>query len=489
VRKQRGGVASLAACPGVRWTYPEGESERDIVKTRVGLLLATCLALGLGACSSGSQFAATPVAGVTQNADRNNRASAAGGKTSFAVLYSFQNGADGAVPATSLIADKSGNLYGTATNAGGAGSCNVDCGSVFELSPPASRDGPWTFMILHSFKGGRDGGLPAGNLMFGPDGTLYGTANVGGRYGKYGFGVLFQLKPSKQHWTEKVLHDFGHDVDGSNPHGGLVADGAGNLYGTTVNGGKYSSGTVYEMSPAGNTETVLYNFSGGEDGGGPLAGLAIGRGGRLYGTTEWGGYFSYYCQGGCGTVFEVSPPSAPGSAWKYAVIHEFVGGSPGDGALPLDPLLLDRAGNLYGTTFVSQVYGGGTAFELTPAHRGGSWTETVLYRFPAYRGDAANSQAGFISDGAGNLYATSQNGGATYKGDAFKLIPPATPGGTWTDAILHTFISAKHGAIYPATNLVFGAGGFLYGTTPYGGAGNCVFVKVTGCGTIFEVHP
>ena len=226
------------------------------MKTRVGLLFAICPVFGLGACSSGGSFAATPVAGVGQTANRSTQGSAASRKTSFAVLYSFQNGADGAVPETSLIADKSGNLYGTTTNDGGVGSCDVHCGSVFELSPPGSKDGRWTFTILHSFKGGRDGGLPA-KAAVGPDGSLYGTANVGGRYGKFGSGVLFQLKPSKQHWTEKVLHDFGRGVDGRNPHGGLVADGGGNLYGTTVNGGKYSSGTVYEMSPAGNTETVL----------------------------------------------------------------------------------------------------------------------------------------------------------------------------------------------------------------------------------------
>jgi uncharacterized repeat protein (TIGR03803 family) len=458
------------------------------MKTGVGCLLATCLVWGLGGCSSGDPLTATPGANVVQRADRNDGISAAAENAGFRVLYSFQNGTDGAVPATSLVADSSGNLYGTATNDGGVGSCNVHCGSVFELSPPVSKGGRWTFTILYAFKGANDGGLPAGNLTFGPDGSLYGTANVGGRYRKFGAGVLFQLKPSKHRWIEHVLHSFGRGDDGRNPHGGLVADRKGNLYGTTANGGSYGGGTIYELSPSG-AETVLYSFSGGEDGGLPLAGPTIDRAGRLYGTTEYGGYFSYYCQSGCGTVFEIGPPVVSGGSWKYSVIHEFVGGDPGDGALPFDPLLLDRDGNLYGTTFVSQVYGGGTAFELTPARHKRSWTETVLYRFPAYRGDAANPQAGLISDGAGNLYATSQNGGATFKGDAFKLIPPATSGDEWTDAILYTFVSNKHGAIYPATNLVFGAAGLLYGTTPYGGTGNCVFIKTKGCGTVFQVSP
>jgi uncharacterized repeat protein (TIGR03803 family) len=454
------------------------------MKTGVAWLFATGLVLGFGGCSSG-EFAGTPGANVAQGADRHDRVSAAGGNTGFRVLYNFQNGTDGAVPASSLIADTSGNLYGTATNDGGAGSCNVHCGSVFELSPSTSKSGHWNFTILYDFKGGKDGGLPVGNLTFGPDGSLYGTGNVGGGYGKFGDGVLFQLEPSNGHWIEHVLHRFGRGSDGRNPHGGLVADKKGNLYGTTVNGGRYSAGTIYELSPSG-VETVLYDFSGGEDGSLPIAGLAIDRDGRLYGTTEYGGYFSYYCQAGCGTVFEISPPIGSRGSWKYLVIHEFVGGDPGDGALPVDPLLLDGKGNLYGTTFVNQVYGGGTAFELTPA-RHKPWTETVLYRFPAYRGDAANPQAGLISDAAGNLYATSENGGATYMGDAFKLTPPATSGGAWTDAILYTFVSNKHGAIYPTSNLVFGAAGLLYGTTPYGGTGNCLFTKTKGCGTVFQV--
>jgi uncharacterized repeat protein (TIGR03803 family) len=464
------------------------------MKEIVGSIFPACVILTLAGCSGGGRFAPTPSAGVGQGtANRSVSVPARTESAGFRVLYSFQNGPDGAVPSTSLIADKRGDLFGTATNVGGVTSCNVHCGSIFELSPPASKSSHWTFTILYSFKGGKDGGLPEGNVMFGPDGSLYGTANVGGRYTKYGGGVVFRLTPSGAHWTEHVLHYFGRKGDGINPHGGLVADRKGNLYGTTADGGAlYCSGgcgVVYALSLPSNAETVLYRFSGGEDGGTPLAALAIDGAGQLFGTTEFGGYFSSYCQGGCGTVFKLSPPPVPSGAWKYGVIHAFSGGVPGDGALPLDPVLRDRAGNLYGTTFVSQGSGGGTAFELSQMRRNQPWAETVLYRFPGYRGDAANSRAGFISDGAGNLYATSQNGGSGFKGDAFKLIPPAVPGGAWTDAVLYTFLGDRHGATYPATNLVFGAGGLLYGTTPYGGTGSCVFTKIKGCGTIFEVHP
>ncbi len=446
-------------------------------------LSAACFALGFCGCSGASELGTTPAGAGA--AVRGDGVSGSDGQTGFRVLFSFQNGADGAVPSTSLIADGSGNLYGTTTNAGGVTSCNVHCGSIFELSPSSSKRGRWNFTILHDFTGGKDGGLPEGALLFGQDGSLYGTANVGGTHGKFGDGVLFQLKPAKGHWVENVLHDFGRRGDGRNPHGGLVTDARGNVYGTTANGGTYGRGTVYESSLSSKAESVLYSFSGGEDGSTPLAGLSVDHAGRLYGTAYYGGYFSYYCQTGCGIVFEVSPPSGPSKRWSYAVIHEFDGG---DGALPEDPLLFDGAGNMYGTTFISQTGGGGTAFELTPGRRQRSWTETVLYRFPAYPGDAIASSAGFISDNAGNLYATSQNGGVKYQGDVFKLLRPATSGGAWSDAILHTFSGPRYGT-YPSTNLVFGAGGLLYGTTPYGGTGDCVFTKVKGCGTVFQVNP
>ncbi len=410
------------------------------------------------------------------------------------VLYSFKNGADGAVPMASLIADGAGNLYGTATNAGGVGSCNIHCGVVFELSPPAAGSTKWIFTVLHSFTGGRDGGLPSGNVIFGPNGSLYGTANVGGGHTKFGAGVVFQLRPSGSHWTEKVLHRFGVGKDGKNPHGGLVADVEGNLYGTTADGGALGCadgcGVVYELSPTAQggswAETILHTFGGGGDGVTPIAGLAIDRAGRLFGTTLYGGHFSYYCQGGCGTVFELSPPSSSGAQWTYVTIVRFAGGVPGDGALPYDPVLLDNAGNVYGTTFINQGAGGGTAFQLIPSSDGQTWTENVLYRFPESKEDAGNPKAGFISDHAGNLYATSEEGGPRFQGTVFKLIPPAMPGGAWSDSVLFSFIGARHGATYPATNLVFGAGGSLYGTTRYGGTGSCVFTRIKGCGTVFE---
>ena len=183
-------------------------------------------------------------------------------------------------------------------------------------------------------------------------------------------------------------------------------------------------------------------------------------------------------------------PSAPGYPWRvFGECHDSSSGFPRrSGPYRWMPVLLDRAGNLYGTTFVSQVYGGGTAFELTPAHRGRLWTETVLYRFPAYRGDAANPQAGFISDSTSNLYATSQNGGAT---------SPA-PSGSYRRQRLAArgrtpsctrWLSVSTPGLGPGDQLGVWRGGLLYGTTPYGGTGNCLLTKTKGCGTVFEVRP
>jgi hypothetical protein len=458
------------------------------------LLFVAMVAL-CSACQTDQAFS---VRGVPKTVDLTHPQASSGAEK---VLYSFQDGFDGAIPRASLITDSSGNLYGTAGNSGGAGNCSVHCGTVFELSPP-TKSGRWRFTTLYGFKGGSDGGLPAGNVIFGPDGSLYGTTVVGGVHLKYnGMGVVFRLKPLGSHWNESVLHRFGRGTDGRNPHGGLVADSQGNLYGTATLGGPGNClggcGNVYEVSPPGRaggswTETVLHNFAGGNDGSWPQAGLVADRAGNLYGTTEFGGYYSTFCGSGCGTVFELSPP-ASGNPWKYAVIHRFAPDTAGDGALPLDPLTLDASGNLYGTTFEGAPRSlgyGGIAFELMPPASGRHWTETVLYSFPGYPNDAAYSPAGLLFDGAGNLYGTSQVGGSPNNlGTAFKLIRPSSSGGAWTDAVLYSFKRINHSGIYPSTSLVFGAGHLLYGTTPQGGTGDCAFIKNKGCGTVFEVIP
>ena len=411
------------------------------------------------------------------------------------ILYSFQNGDDGAQPLASLIIDKDSSLFGTTAGMGGD-PCQVPCGTVFELSPPKSASARWNFSVLYDFTGGADGGIPHGNVIFGPDGNLYGTG-VRGRDIGLG-GVVFRLKrPSITggKWTYEVLYRFRGGADANAPQGGLIFDKVGNLFGTSALGGFFGNGAVFEVSPparhSGNwTESVIYSFGSGSDGFFPLAGLASDSTGDLFGTTEYGGTFNSYCQSGCGTVFELSP--ARHNAWNYTVVQRFDGKT--DGANPRDPLIFDSSGDIYGTTLEGQGNQnggyGGSAFELTPpAAKGQNWTENVLYLFPEYLFDAGYSSAGLIFDGAGNLFGTSQSGGPEYEGTAFELLRPARRGAPWTDKILHDFNKTHGGSTYPFNALVFGRGGLLYGTTPYGGDGNCTFGRIIGCGTIFELTP
>jgi uncharacterized repeat protein (TIGR03803 family) len=325
------------------------------------------------------------------------------------VLYSFGNYPDGSLPSSSLVFDAAGNLYGT-TYQGGAN--NV--GTVFELT--SGPGGSWTEKLLHSFGNYPDGSLPSSSLVFDAAGTLYGTTASGGHNG---MGTVFELMPDGSGgWTELVLHDF-TDADGAFPYAGLIFDGAGNLYGTTSNGGTSNAGTVFELTPTVGgswTETVLHSFGNGTDGASPAyAGLTL-VSGSLYGTTAHGGTSSS-CFRGCGTVFELAP--AAGGGWTEQVLHNFGNGT--DGILPYAGLVMDRTGKLYGTTTSGGTFQEGTAFELSPS--GGGWTEQVLYSF-GNGTDGANPYAGLIMDAAGNLYGTTNLGGTNNDGTAFEITPP-----------------------------------------------------------------
>ena len=269
------------------------------------------------------------------------------------VLHSFNNnGMDGNNPYAGLIFDAAGNLYGT-TSGGGTSSD----GTVFELTPAAG--GTWTEKVLHSFnQNGTDGYEPFAGLIFDAAGNLYGTTFAGGTYD---LGTVFELTPAAGGtWTEKVLWSFGNGTDGHKLYAGLIFDAAGNLYGTTVGGGTPDLGTVFELTPAAGgtwTEKVLYNFGGGTDGTAPYGGLIFDAAGNLYGTTSQGGTSNL------GTAFELTP--AGGGTWTEKVLHTF--GSGTDGVDLVAGLIFDGAGNLYGMTLRGGTYALGTAFELTPA--------------------------------------------------------------------------------------------------------------------------
>ncbi|HTA22105.1 MAG TPA: choice-of-anchor tandem repeat GloVer-containing protein [Terriglobales bacterium] len=270
----------------------------------------------------------------------------------------------------------------------------------------------------------------------------------------------------------QVLYSFGANgpSDGNLPKGKLVFDGQGNLYGTTYTGGNADVGTVFELSPAGEgqwTETILYSFCSQpkcSDGSFPEAGLMFDSAGNLYGTTQNGGTV-------WGTVFELSPPSQQGGPWIETVLHTFIGST--DGCYPLGKLLFDAEGNLYGTA--SQCGGGalsaGTVFELTPVGDG-TWQEVVLHQFCSEGGsscrDGANPRAGVAFDNAGNLYGTTYaggGGGGIGFGTVYELSPS---GGGWTESVLHVF---GQNANHPMSEINMDESGNLYGTANSGGLG------------------
>ena len=383
------------------------------------------------------------------------------GASTFKVLYEFTGGADGGTP-NGLIIDKLGNLYGT-TSAGGA----TGNGTVFKLEPLPG--GTWKETVLHSFSG-PDGASPFAALVFDSSGNLYGTTWQGGSscmFFSNGCGVVFKLKPkSDGTWMESVLHKFKGGYDAAAPVGGLIFDKAGNLYGTTEALGTGGAGDVFQLKRNSNgtwTENILYMFSGlGPDGASPASTLVFDGAGNLYGTTNNGGNMNCPDQFGCGVAFKLTPD--PGESWNERVLHTFCSETNcADGVYP-SALIFDNAGNLYGTSGNNSLNSDGTVFRLSES--GGSWSEDVLYRFDGAHG--SGPIGGVVSDAAGNLYGTTCCGGSANDGVAFKLSP--SMGGTWEYTVLHVF-QGKPGR-YPAAALVLDGAGNLYGTTQSCGSGS-----------------
>jgi uncharacterized repeat protein (TIGR03803 family) len=339
--------------------------------------------------------------------------------------------------------------------------------------------------VPHNFKNnGEDGYYPA-SVIFDSAGNIYGTTQYGGAHA---YGTVFELMPKAGGgWTEKILHNFnGNGRDGYYPSANLILDAAGNLYGTTVYGGAYDLGTVFELMPkagSGWTEKIVHNFNdNGKDGYYPRAALIFDAGGNLYGTTSDGGG-----KGSYGSVFELTPKKG---AWTEDILHSFRPAS-GDGDHPSAALIFDAAGNLYSTT----LDGGGTSsygtvFKLT--HQTGSWTEKILHSFYRDGSDDGSGPGGLIFDGDGNLYGVTSLGGSgtcvvegeiSGCGVVFKL----TPAGEET--ILYNFQNNGKDGQYPTGGLIFNPAGSLYGTTQYGGTGACQLEGFVGCGTVFELTP
>jgi uncharacterized repeat protein (TIGR03803 family) len=354
--------------------------------------------------------------------------------------------------------------------------------------------------LLHPFLAAPDGNTPEAGLVMDANGVLYGTTYNGGTSTLSGGGVVFSLASPAAggpQTVETILHTFGSEsaTDGANPLGGVILASGGVLYGTTTVGGTEGVGTVYRLTPpaaAGGdwTEDVLYSFGTNSvnDGALPYASLLLYKG-ILYGTTSIGGGTG--CGGsGCGTVFKVTPPVAPATAWKETIIYRF---SQSHGGVPYSNLIVDKDGNLYGTTSVGGASDNGTVFELAPPKTtGGKWTETVLHSFGG--GDGANPESGLVFDDSGALYGTTFNGGGYDIGLVFQLAPPATAGGKWEETVLHDFsippapppatgpcYTCPNNGADPYGGLAISKSKVVYGTTVWGGGNNA--------GTIFKLDP
>jgi len=337
--------------------------------------------------------------------------------------------------------------------------------------------------ILYAFQGGDDGLGPVGRLIMDSAGDLYGITNGGGGgtgcEGGFGCGTIFKLAPDG---TESVKYAFAGGSDGAGPDGGLIADGVGDFYGTTSGGGNANDGTVFEFS-AGGAESILYAFKGGtSDGIEPAGGLALDKKGNLYGTTVFGGNGTPCGSAGCGTVFKVTPGGSE------SVLHAFQGGS--DGAEPGGGVIRDANGNLYGTTGgggntdnICPPIGCGTVFKIAP-----DGTESVLYAFQAGN-DGVAPAAGLVMDAAGNLYGTTGYGGNGVNcpngpsgcGTVFKLAQDGS------ETVLYAFKGGSDGQL-PDSVLIMDKAGNLYGTTFLGGSNGCKR-DGGGCGTVFKVAP
>ncbi len=346
------------------------------------------------------------------------------GTWSETVLYNFcsdfENSLclDGQLPVAGLVFDNAGNLYGTTTY-GGAGSCGYRCGTVFELSPPLSG-GAWTETVLYSFCAGsnnkcQDGAEPKSQLIFDASGNLYGTTSTGGT-GNGGYGTAFELSPGVEGWTHLTLYNFcssGHAricPDGAQPLAAVTFDKAGNLYGTTMLGGSKNSqgtGTVFELSPGSNgwTHTIVLAFSPTGNGlGFPLGAVSFDPQGNLYSTGSLGNPG--------GGVFQLQLKTHTERKFMFNITN---GSGPGSGVL-----VAGKSAAIYGTTVGGGSEQGGVVYKIVSSGR-----ETVLYDF-CQQANCADGQfpyASLIEDGAGNLYGTTQLGGAFNQGVVFEVTP------------------------------------------------------------------
>ena len=399
-------------------------------------------------------------------------------------LYAFTGNADGAQPSGGVVLDPAGNVYGTTTNGGNFGGENcgtAGCGVAFKIDTRGHES------LLHTFTGpSADGANPTEGVTRDSAGRLYGLTTF--------FLALYELQPSATFcaavlcpWNESLLYNSEIGQLGGNPTGIPVLD-AGNVYATSNTGGSTNCedgcGFVFKVDPQG-VETVIYNFQGGSDGAIPTGPLLL-LDGSLYGTTSNGGGAGGCPNGGCGTVYKIDANG------NESILYSFTGGN--DGGLPETGVIADGQGNLYGTTLgggqhSSFCYSGGcgVVFKLTPNQNGG-WTETSFYSFQG-GADGANPYGGLLRDSQGNFYGTTYYGGVCqfgpYIGTVYKLDSAGNKTTLWN------FTGGTDGDEPEWGSLVMDQQGSLYGTTSFGGdlsATNPACMGI-GCGVVFSSRP
>jgi uncharacterized repeat protein (TIGR03803 family) len=378
-------------------------------------------------------------------------------------LCSLTSCADGAYPYAGLVADSSGNLYGTAYQYGANSS--FPYGVVFELK---RSGGAWKQIVLHSFAGGpNDGAYPRAPLTFDTAGNLYGTTFQGGTKN---YGTVFVMKHSGSKWTESVIHSFlsTSSTDGYYPYARVTFDAKGNLYGTTEYGGAHGVGTVFLMTQSKGkwTYKLIHGFAAGNDGAYPLGPITVGANGYYYGTTYNGG--GTYNDGEVYRLFQAR------GVWVIQRVFSFTGGSAG--ANPDSGLAMDASGNFYGTTYAGGATNLGTVYKLK-AGKNNTYTQSVIHSFSGQPGDGQTPyyDVGVVLDTKGNIYGTTLYGGSNNAGTVFELKPS---GSTYKEIVLHSFGSGD--GYYPYAGVIF-VNGKLYGTTESGGAHSA--------GTVFAVTP
>jgi uncharacterized repeat protein (TIGR03803 family) len=390
------------------------------------------------------------------------------------VIYTF-TGIDGdAYPSSNLVFDAAGNLYGTTGEIKGNA-------TVFELTP--GTGGTWTEKVIYRFDGLGDYVGTFAGLIIDPAGNLYWTVPSSAANQ---CGLAYELSPQANNdWAGKVLYSsFGEGADGCEPQSTLARDEQGNLYGTTDKGGQYDFGTVFELSPGANgtwSEKVLWSFAGSPtDGSYPTSGLVLDKAGNLYGATALG-LNNPMDYDGYGLAFELMPQA--GGAWTEKILHN-LGSRYSGGAGPSGNMIFDDSGNLYGTTSEDgDCDGCGNVYEISP-HANGKWTENDLYQFDPALPDGYWALGGVVLDRSGNLYGTTVYGPDS-QGTVYELTPE--PDNTWAGRVVYAFKGGNGNGYSPYAGLILDAAGNLYGTTMNGGI-PCEPGSACSFGTVFKIE-